>query len=111
MSDEYWSCVIDAICDQTGVQFDAEQTTTVISILAHAHQDYGDQHGHHEADLALRRSNENAAREPVVQFIEQQMVKLDQGPNFFHILSNYQKEGLAYLTMVRKEFRKRGMIA
>lgn len=111
MSKEYWSIIADAICDETGVTFDAAQTDVVIAILGRAHDDYGEQHGYREADKSVRRYNEFEARAPLVNYIERQMEKLDHGPNFFHSLSSSQKEGLSYLMEARKELRKRGMIA
>ncbi len=105
MSQEYWSIIVDEICDRTGITLNSDQTTTVISILNRAQNDYREQHGHREADQAIRRSSDDKAREPLFQFIERQMAMLDNGPNFFDTLSYNQKAALAYLTEARKAFK------
>jgi hypothetical protein len=107
MSNEYWSIAVDTICDETGASFTKEQEAKVIHVLERFHQDYGDQHGHREADKSVRRMNDDAARNAVFRFIEEQMEQLDCGPNFFDRLSRRQKEALANLQMARQEFMRR----
>ncbi len=51
--------------------------------------------------------NREEARAKVFAFVEEQMAMLDNGPNFFDRMSFQQKEALARLMHVRKEFARR----
>jgi hypothetical protein len=104
---EYWTICAEAAVEDAGIPATSEQIQSIAKMMERGHQDYGDQHGHREADRSLTRMNREEARAKVFAFVEEQMAMLDNGPNFFDRMSFQQKEALARLMHVRKEFARR----
>lgn len=105
MSD-YWKIWAESAFDEADISATPEQLAKVVKSVEFAHDDYGSQHGHDEADKSLLRIRREEAMKDIFRFVEEQFCFLDCGPSFYDSLNDTQKTALAKLLHIREEFSK-----
>jgi hypothetical protein len=104
MSD-YWQIATEEALSLADVSASDEQIIQIARTMRFAHDDYGEQHGHREADKGLRRLNDNEAQVKVFGFVEQRLASLESAP-IFQSLSHAQRIALHELFTIREAFPK-----
>ena len=108
---EYWDIFVDAISDEVDVPITGKTRERLISMLTHAKADYGRQHGEDEAEIACiarcKREEKEKAEDGIFEYVQAQIRELDEGPNFFHLLSERQRAALAKLSVLPQAYARK----
>lgn len=101
---DYWMINAEGIVEELGVSLTDEQMKQLAKAIKYAHDEYGEQHGHREADKSLTQMLRDEDRSKIFNFVEEQIHGLDHGPNFYDRMNDTQRGCLARLLHIKKEF-------
>ncbi len=103
MTSTYWNICAEGVEEELGIRLNEEQRGVLSDGLERAHDFYGIEHGHVEADKSVARMQREDAQNIVLNFFKKRFDMLESATGVFDALNRTQKAAF-YEMLNAREF-------